>query len=212
MEKVIDCFGDLKENGKQNVLIFFTDGMPTYPDGSVTIGYYITLKDGNEEISSMFLSEYIESGLDIHGDKVWGNVAGSVPILATSIKNDYNARIYCINFGETKAEYGLKNLVSSWTETETYYYAYAGTESDIEKAFDSVGESMEPINISDINPKSYGTIQLEKVSKIKKIRVGTNEYDFTMFGVVGDENDNGILNLNDFPTIFHRQGDITVVY
>ena len=184
LEEAVTEFNNMG-NGKKNILVFFTDGAPTEPSkGDLGAVGYTIHREENEyyywKHPLVGISKKENGGL---GEKIWlkGNnglnkYRGIQQIVEDMTNN--NTDIYCINYGDSNSEYGLKNIISSYKEGNTEYYAYANNEEGIKAAFKSIGNSILNSDIGEIkyNPATSNEIELEKPEKITCIKVGETEY------------------------------------
>lgn len=186
---------NLAKEGYENIILFLSDGTPAF--GLTSFKAY----EGG--YSSTLAKNY------------WNDVE----IISNNLKNNY--KIFCINFGDDDAGYGLKNIISSFAETsEEKYYAKADSPEDVENAFASLNEAIQTIEIENLDDtESTGKINIEKIDYITSISVDgepISEDELTAIknGITRDptNEENGTLNLNDFPNIFHKSGDIEIIY
>ena len=185
LEKAEEEFNKMNSNNK-NILVFFTDGAPTDPAAGLAgmVGYTIHSEDNKYyywKHPLVGISKREEGGL---GEKIWlkGNNGlnkyRGIQQIVDDMKNN-NTDIYCINYGDSNSEYGLKNIISSWKEENQKYYAYANDEVGVTDAFESIGNSILNSDIGEINysPATSNKIKLEKPEKITYIQVGDHKYE-----------------------------------
>lgn len=210
--------------GNKNILVFFTDGAPTDPNANVWggIGYTINVnKKGNYYYNKYTKAGYSgteEGGLGekiwLNGDKnFWGKtIYRGIKQIVDDMKK-INTDIYCINYGDSNSEYGLKNIISSYKEKNQKYYAYASNENAVKEAFKSIGNSILNSDIGDINysPATSNKIKLEKPEKITYIQVGNIKYE------KGTEVYNSIIEVENGKTYLNLEmvdlnQEITIIY
>lgn len=204
-------FEAMKENGNisaKNVLIFFTDGAPT---GSQDGTSYTIDEEGK-------YSKY--GGLWLNPIRSWEEDAKEVWDKIKENRNNIEnlgTEIYCINFGSEEqnknAEYGLKNIISSYNETKNeQYYAKSDNIESIKTAFESISSTI----TSELNvPNEYLTnnnkLKLEEADKIQSIKIGENEYSKEKAineGIIIEENGETYLNLENVDL----NQTITIIY
>ena len=141
--------------------------------------------------------------------------------IATDLRNNVGAEIYCIDCNDASykyAEYGLKNIISSGDS----YYSKGNTEGEIKSIFERIASNFESTTIDSATLTSTRDLTLTNVSGIKKIMVGSSEYPVTNIGgnnyslngrtFTAEEDNTATINLNHFEEVFHQPGNIAIIY
>ena len=209
-EAQFNSMNKISEN--KNVLVIFTDGAPTEPTAGMlgAIGYTIHQSDnGNYTYKEHKLigsdSNDEEGG---KGKNVWlegkntflGKYEGIMQIV-TRIKQNKNADIYCINYGDTDSTYGLRDMISSYKDKKKEeYYAYAENEVKLKTAFSTIGKSIvsQEINVPGEYLATNNEVELKEADKIQSIKIGARNYskdEAKAAGIIEEKNGTTYLNL-----------------
>ena len=209
-EAQFNSMNKISEN--KNVLVIFTDGAPTEPTAGMfgAIGYTIHQSDnGNYTYKEHKLigsdSNDEEGG---KGKNVWlegrntflGKYEGIMQIV-TRIKQNKNADIYCINYGDTDSTYGLRDMISSYKDKKKEeYYAYAENEVELKTAFSTIGKSIvsQEINVPGEYLATNNEVELKEADKIQSITIGAINYskdEAKAAGIIIEKNGTTYLNL-----------------
>lgn len=181
----------------KNVLVFFTDGAPTgLQDGTS----YTIDKNG---IYSKWGALWFVPG------KPWTDDARDVWREIKKLRQDIinmKTEIYCINFGNEEenknAEYGLKEIISSYKETgKSQYYANVKKPIDVKDAFASIGDQVanREMNL----PSKYETTEyklaVQYANEITSITIGKADYtveEAKSQGILVIEGEEGYIDLS----------------
>lgn len=170
LETALNEFEEMSKSNK-NILVFFTDGAPTNPvDGVVGVqGYYYS-----KNLSGIGKKVWLEGGGLI-------NKYRGIKTIVEEIKGK-NTDIYCINYGDSESEKGLKEIISSYDNNDptssSKYYAFANDDETMKNAFESIGNSILNSDIGEISysPAISNRIELKQPDKITYIQVGETKY------------------------------------
>ncbi len=182
----------------KNVVIFFTDGMPTREIIDITIfgwhiagtgwvGYSIQQNGTYEWETLGSLSGWNTSDPLNAGDAVWLNGNDSVKERARVLREDRKAEVYCINCtsDDSKTWYGLKKYVATKEDPtaevvqgDNKYYMAGESSEKIKESFNKIAENLTYTETDPITLTSTGEMTLKRVSKIREIKVGTTPYSF----------------------------------
>lgn len=205
-------FEAMKENSNisaKNVLIFFTDGAPT---GSQDGTSYTIDEEGK-------YSKY--GGLWLNPIRSWKEDAKEVWDKIKENRNNIKkleTEIYCINFGSEEqnknAEYGLKNIISSYNETKNeQYYAKSDNLESIKTAFESISSTIKSeLDVPDTYSATNNKIELKEADKIQFIKIGGTAYskgDAKDQRIIIEENGKTYLNLEKVEDL---NQEITIIY
>ena len=205
-------FEAMKENSNisaKNVLIFFTDGAPT---GSQDGTSYTIDEEGK-------YSKY--GGLWLNPIRSWKEDAKEVWDKIKENRNNIKkleTEIYCINFGSEEqnknAEYGLKNIISSYNETKNeQYYAKSDNLESIKTAFESISSTItSELDVPDTYSATNNKIELKEADKIQFIKIGGTAYskgDAKDQRIIIEENGKTYLNLEKVEDL---NQEITIIY
>ena len=142
------------------------------------------------------------------GKNVWlvgrntflGKYEGIMQIV-TRIKQNKNADIYCINYGDTDSTYGLRDMISSYKDKKKEeYYAYAENEVELKTAFSTIGKSIvsQEINVPGEYLATNNEVELKEADKIQSITIGAINYskdEAKAAGIIIEKNGTTYLNL-----------------
>lgn len=205
-------FEAMKENSNisaKNVLIFFTDGAPT---GSQDGTSYTIDEEGK-------YSKY--GGLWLNPIKSWKEDAKEVWDKIKENRNNIKkleTEIYCINFGSEEqnknAEYGLKNIISSYNETKNeQYYAKSDNLESIKTAFESISSTItSELDVPDTYTTDNNKLELKEADKIQSIKIGESVYgkaEAKEKRIIIEENGKTYLNLEKVEDL---NQEITIIY
>lgn len=205
-------FEAMKENSNisaKNVLIFFTDGAPT---GSQDGTSYTIDEEGK-------YSKY--GGLWLNPIRSWKEDAKEVWDKIKENRNNIKkleTEIYCINFGSEEqnknAEYGLKNIISSYNETKNeQYYAKSDNLESIKTAFESISSTItSELDVPDTYTTANNKLELKEADKIQSIKIGESVYgkaEAKEQRIIIEENGKTYLNLEKVEDL---NQEITIIY
>lgn len=181
----------------KNVLVFFTDGAPTgLQDGT---SYTIDKNGIYSKWGALWLVPW----------KTWTDDATDVWTEIKNLRQDIinmKTEIYCINFGNEEenknAEYGLKEIISSYKETgKSQYYANVKKPIDVKDAFASIGDQVanREMNL----PSKYETTEyklaVQYANEITSITIGKADYtveEAKSQGILVIEGEEGYIDLS----------------
>lgn len=181
----------------KNVLVFFTDGAPTgLQDGT---SYTIDENGIYSKWGALWFVPW----------KTWTDDAIDVWTEIKNLRQDIinmKTEIYCINFGNEEenknAEYGLKEIISSYKETgKSQYYANAKKATDVKDAFASIGDQVanREMNL----PSKYETTEyklaVQYANEITSITIGKADYtveEAKSQGILVIEGEEGYIDLS----------------
>lgn len=205
-------FEAMKENSNisaKNVLIFFTDGAPTgRQDGT---SYTIDEEGKYSKYGGLWLNPIRSWEED--AKEVWDKIKEN----RNNIKK-LETEIYCINFGSEEqnknAEYGLKNIISSYNETKNeQYYAKSDNLESIKTAFESISSTItSELDVPDTYTTDNNKLELKEADKIQSIKIGESVYgkaEAKEQSIIIEENGKTYLNLEKVEDLNQK---ITIIY